>query len=311
MRDTTDIFLQGREFELHSSEKEDPLGFYNRSLPPGYILEELENERNCLLKEIKEGLISCYSGSDFLGLIKYIKLTHTYLDFKYSLPLEERIFFINLLYDIAGQKYFEISVQTKCIHLILRLIKKRYYLDLKVPWRPFYELLKHSLKNLQNYAIDQFPASVVLLVRKSAKFFPPSATDEILTELRPYLCPFDETIFSTAGLLVTFLPTNWRGLEGEKEPKWLREMFNIWLQMENIRGWDVMWMGLFSSLAQESCGRVDWNPYLPQFFTQFLRFFRLPVGTVSFRAPSADSLPNKCSIFFHQKKVFLFFSFAE
>lgn len=53
-------------------------------------------------------------------------------------------------------------------------------------------------------------------------FFDKNATDEILDEFRPMLCPHDHVCFISQGFLCSFLPTN------RQRTDWLPEIFAMW-----------------------------------------------------------------------------------
>ncbi|CDQ89077.1 unnamed protein product, partial [Oncorhynchus mykiss] len=117
-------------------------------------------------------------------------------------------------------------------------------------------------------------------------YFPESATQEMLEEWRPLLCPFDVTMQRAIGYLELFLPTT---LPPELHHKgftlWFDELISLWVAVQNLPGWEVHLVNLFARLANDNIGYIDWDPYIPKIFTRVLRSLNLPVGTSQMLVP--------------------------
>ena len=64
---------------------------------------------------------------------------------------------------------------------------------------------------------------LVRLAKRVNQLFSQSATDEILTELRPRLCMHDRVIYLALGFIYAFLPTNTPAYK-----MWMQECFSMW-----------------------------------------------------------------------------------
>ncbi|RWS05029.1 proteasome (prosome: macropain) activator subunit 4-like protein, partial [Dinothrombium tinctorium] len=100
-----------------------------------------------------------------------------------------------------------------------------------------------------------------------------SATKEILDELRPYLCVYDTSASRrSTELLNVFLPTLMKPEDHDKGFKlWLEEFLTLWDTNQNTAPWEQNLVDLFSRLAEDSIGYIDWDPWIPKIFTHLLR----------------------------------------
>ena len=84
-------------------------------------------------------------------------------------------------------------------------------------------------------------------------------------------------LFQAMRYFAHFLPTVM--LPGQEYWKlWFDEFMGIWLSFASVSSCESDMISLFSRLALDNIGLVDWTPYIPIIFTKFLRNLRLPVG---------------------------------
>jgi len=106
-----------------------------------------------------------------------------------------------------------------------------------------------------------------------------NATQEILDELRPKLCPHDGlTMCTSLRILEYFLPVQ---LSPEHHPMgyqlWFDEFMTMWKVCHNGPQWENNMMCLIARLAAFNIGYIDWEPHIPFMFTRFIRCLNLPV----------------------------------
>ena len=106
-----------------------------------------------------------------------------------------------------------------------------------------------------------------------------SATQEILDELRPKLCPHDGlTMCTSLQILECFLPLQ---LSPEHHSigyqLWFDEFMTMWKVCHNGPQWENNMMCLIARLAAFNIGYIDWEAYIPFMFTRFIRCLNLPV----------------------------------
>ncbi|KAJ8396071.1 hypothetical protein AAFF_G00026030 [Aldrovandia affinis] len=207
---------------------------------------------------------------------------------------EDHVLFIKLLYELVTIPTLEIGMMQGFARLLVSLLKKKELLsqdDLELPWRPLYELYERILySKTEHLGLNWFPNSVEgvlkILVKSCRPYFPESATQEMLDEWRPFLCPFDLTMLKAMSYFELFLPTILPPkLHDQGFKLWFEELMELWVSVQNLPAWDGTLVNLFARLANDNIGYIDWDPYIPKIFTRFLRSLNLPVGTSQVLVP--------------------------
>uniref|UniRef100_A0A8B9PYW3 Proteasome activator subunit 4 n=1 Tax=Apteryx owenii TaxID=8824 RepID=A0A8B9PYW3_APTOW len=186
---------------------------------------------------------------------------------------EDHVLFIKLLYELVTIPKLEISMMQGFARLLINLLKKKELLsrdDLELPWRPLYEMLERILySKTEHLGLNWFP-----------KYFPEDATEEMLDEWRPLMCPFDVTMQKAITYFELFLPTTLPpDLHHKGFKLWFDEFIGLWVSVQNLPQWEGHLVNLFARLATDNIGYIDWDPYVPKIFTRILRSLNLPVGS--------------------------------
>ncbi|KAL3286253.1 hypothetical protein HHI36_000763 [Cryptolaemus montrouzieri] len=110
-------------------------------------------------------------------------------------------------------------------------------------------------------------------------YFPASATQEILDECKPHLCPFNEADMSEyLSTMEIFLPIC---VKDEEAPisydLWFSEFMDLWKSCINDNIWENSMMSLISNLSGNNVGKINFEPYIPIMYARFSRSFQLPV----------------------------------
>uniref|UniRef100_A0A8D3A4C1 Proteasome activator subunit 4 n=1 Tax=Scophthalmus maximus TaxID=52904 RepID=A0A8D3A4C1_SCOMX len=278
----------------------DTLGFapqkdivYNKLLP---YADRLDAESNDLLSKIKGNLSRAVQLREIWpGVLFWTRKLSTYMRlYGRKFSKEDHVLFIKLLYELVMIPKLEISMMQGLARLLINLLKKRELLsreDLELPWRPLYELHDRILfSKTEHLGLNWFPNSVesVLktLVKSCRPYFSESATQEMLDEWRPLLCPFDVTMQRAISYFELFLPTTLPPeLHHTGFKLWFDELISLWVSVQNLPSWEVHLVSLFARLANDNIGYIDWDPYIPKIFTRILRSLNLPVGTSHMMVP--------------------------
>uniref|UniRef100_A0A7N6BDN1 Proteasome activator subunit 4 n=1 Tax=Anabas testudineus TaxID=64144 RepID=A0A7N6BDN1_ANATE len=288
---------------------------YNKLLP---YADRLDDESNDILSKIKGNLGRAVQLRELWpGVLFWTRKLSTYMRlYGRKFSKEDHVLFIKLLYELVTIPKLEISMMQGLARLLINLLKKRELLsreDLELPWRPLYELHDRILfSKTEHLGLNWFPkyASVpyffkhacnlfcclfyyssvesVLktLVKSCRPYFPESATQEMLDEWRPLLCPFDVTMQRAISYFELFLPTTLPPeLHHNGFKLWFDELINLWMSVQNLPSWEVHLVNLFARLANDNIGYIDWDPYIPKIFTRILRSLNLPVGTSQMIVP--------------------------
>ncbi|XP_039595074.1 proteasome activator complex subunit 4A isoform X2 [Polypterus senegalus] len=266
---------------------------YNKLLP---YSDRLDQESNEILAKIKNNLGRAVQLKELWpGVLFWTRKLSTYIRLngrKFS--KEDHILFIKLLYELVTIPKLEISMMQGFARLLVNLLKKKELLsreDLELPWFPLYEMLERILySKTEHLGLNWFPNSVenVLktLVKSCRPYFPENATQEMLQEWRPLMCPFDVTMQKAISYFELFLPTT---LPPELHHKgfklWFDELIDLWGSVQNLPGWEGNLVNLFARLASDTIGYIDWDPYIPKIFTRILRSLNLPVGSSQVLVP--------------------------
>lgn len=181
------------------------------------------------------------------------------------------------------------------------LIRKRELLspdELELDWKPMYNLYEKTIYASKVYFVPEgFESSLKSLIRCSRVYFPIHCTQDILDEFRyvqldkeiiyrkslfrPYLCPFDVGMSKGLNYLELFLPTVVRKPDEINQgfKLWLDELMTIWDCNPNSPSWEQNLLWLFSRVAHDSIGLIDWTPWIPKIFTHLIKSFGLQGGT--------------------------------
>ncbi|XP_039314530.1 proteasome activator complex subunit 4 isoform X2 [Solenopsis invicta] len=154
--------------------------------------------------------------------------------------------------------------------------------ELELPWRPLYNMMAHCLRRNsigihRNLSWLETLLHCVIISVKT--YFPLNATQEILDELRPKLCPHDGlTMCTSLQILECFLPVQ---LSPEHHSighwLWFDEFMTIWKVCHNGPQWENYMMRLMARLAIFNIGYINWESHVPFMFTIFIRCLNLPV----------------------------------
>ncbi|XP_029377126.1 proteasome activator complex subunit 4A isoform X3 [Echeneis naucrates] len=278
--------------------RSDILGFvpqkdivYNKLLP---YADRLDSESNDILSKIKGNLGRAVQLREIWpGVLFWTRKLSTYIRlYGRKFSKEDHVLFIKLLYELITIPGLEISMMQGLARLLINLLKKRELLsrdDLELPWRPLYELHDRILfSKTEHLGLNWFPNSprprsstklimlklvqrcsvegvLKTLVKSCRPYFLESATQEMLDEWRPLLCPFDVTMQRAISYFELFLPTT---LPPELHHKgfklWFDEMISLWVSVQNLPSWEVHLVSLFARLANDNIGYIDWDPYIPK-----------------------------------------------
>ncbi|XP_008550347.1 proteasome activator complex subunit 4 [Microplitis demolitor] len=262
---------------------------YNNLLP---YAEELDEEAKVLLADIKGQLgravmlrrlqPDCYLA--ILKLRMYLKLYH------FRFTKDDHILFIKLMYELIIIPSLEPSLINLLSSTLTSLMRKKELIaptELELPWRPLYDLMFRTMKRNKRSQVILGMQRVPIymgktlhsLVHDAKTYFPITATQEILDELRPKLCLIDSPqMDQTFTFLECFLPVQMLPQDhGVGYKLWFEEFMKLWEIFHNGTSWEHSLMMLMSKLAWNNIGYIDWEPYIPLMFTRFMRNLNLPV----------------------------------
>lgn len=305
----TEAVEDEKKAERFKKERAHQLGFvpqkeviYNKLLPYSSHIDSESTKwfqdikanlgRALALREIRPGFVVWVS-----RLNKYIRL------YGLKFPLADHVSLIKLLFSVIFIPDLEPFIVNHVGSCLVSLLKKRELISgdqLEIDWRELYTLYDTTMQSKKEaLGLIKIPGSLDMTLRSLIKFsrpyFPISSTSEILSELRPLMCPLDVTMGKAMSYYEMFLPTY---SVAAKYPEhtyqlWYPEFFDFWTACGNSPMWEPSLVGLLARLAEDAPGLVDWGSALPVVFTRIQKMFCLPVHynktNVGYKGQQLDS----------------------
>eukprot|EP00049_Salpingoeca_infusionum_P008905 m.147920 g.147920 ORF g.147920 m.147920 type:complete len:1971 (-) comp14167_c0_seq10:5808-11720(-) len=299
----------GRALNL-SNEQIKRIKVINYHLP---YADQLAAERTAYWNSLVEELTHLVVSRTITQSFAHFKMRFNHFISMYNLdfPVHQHIAMVKTLWAICFDDTTDFTTQHDITYVLNKLLKRRAIEpeDLSLDWKlPYKWLKKYFFGKFRNpvqlpYSHGQDVAHLCNLIQP---YLSKDATQELLMELRPYLCPHDHSFSAAFGFLTMLLPTD-PELPGAESPlflKWLDEVFRMaqWLEASNST--TAHFLNLLCRVVTKNVGnaRVDLSPYLPWLFTKFLNLMHLPVGPLaagklgkveSFFLPSDFSITDK------------------
>ncbi|KAL7297989.1 hypothetical protein TKK_0008999 [Trichogramma kaykai] len=258
----------------------------NKHLP---FSQELDNVASDIFAKIKANMGRCallqdiYPGCIYWSqaLLKYVLL------YGYKFEKIDHINLVKLTYElmlIPELQYYNVH---KFGMLLYALLRKKSFIspdELKLEWKPLYKLYELIYdpeleeKRMFRTVPEELRKDFSYFVKVAKRYFPLTATKEILNELRPRLYFLrSETLQYVIKAFVTFLPTQVSAEHHSiSHELWLHEVMKIWSVCHSLNCFSEFWL-LIGNLAYDNIGYIDWNPYLPFLFNSIIKSAKLPI----------------------------------
>ncbi|XP_077536196.1 proteasome activator complex subunit 4-like [Haemaphysalis longicornis] len=257
---------------------------YNRLLPYN---SRINDEAAELFAEIRSNLarsvalhqVNPVTGCWASNLDSFLSL------YGYHFSKKHHVELVEFLLELIVIKGLDLVIVGKVAHTISLLLKERDLLsraDLSIEWRPLYLLYERLLCSRERELNmlrppPGLPAQLEQLVASCRPFFPPTSTLEMLDEWEPLLCPFDQSMQKAMNYFQLFLPTTLLPEHHDTGFRlWFPNFIGLWQNIHNTPEWEASLVRLFSRLAEDTIGYIEWDPYIPTLFTRLLRSFNLP-----------------------------------
>lgn len=249
--------------------------------------------------------------------INYMNLLDHHINVKLPLTKENRLQLAQLLLsaveDCHKNQRWDMALEARFFHSLTRIIKPQneYYVDshgqsessltgLVIDWKLVYSIVKHARNgNLSGFAQGGGNNSVSAahrshapmlkgFIERARAYFAESATEEMLAEWATELSPQSSDYFWNLIMLQLFLPTNFP-LEAKKWVPVLMPHFNDQRKDGNLYR---IWFPLIARFTKVTIGIIDWTPYMPTIFNQYLLELRLPLSNLRNPIPSHSECPQ-------------------
>uniref|UniRef100_A0A1I7YJA7 BLM10_mid domain-containing protein n=1 Tax=Steinernema glaseri TaxID=37863 RepID=A0A1I7YJA7_9BILA len=208
---------------------------------------------------------------------------------------------IKLLYNVVTMKDCDFRL-VKCSCRVLNTLLSRKELlsrnDLVLEWRPLYELyVLVSYKNLEDDGLfllpDRLKNTIESAIIACRTYFPKESTREILNEVRPCFCIWDDAAVRGITIGSLFLNTL---MDKETTAEhgaglWFDEFWHWYEAIEVNNVMEGKLVSLFMRLARDCVGFVDWKPKYDFIISKIMRCLNLTVGTADNRVSVSGSTP--------------------
>lgn len=267
VEDDEDKFKDGKRFQNEN--------VYNQHLP--YDIVE-ESQRH--LMRIKASLAKCIQLDQetlyewFIDLERYINL------YGLAFSKEDHIYFVKLQYElIISKNCMDFYYLVEVARSFSKMMHKRFLIssdELQFDWRKLYEaydrLLFSETESLGlRFIPENLETNLSQAIVLARPHFSVNATEEMLEEWNPMLCPFSVTIQRAVTYLNLFLPTTLPPEHHDKGFKlWFGDIMQFWLSGKvSAVTYESKLALLLSRLASDCLGYIEWEPYIPRIFNQF------------------------------------------
>lgn len=254
-----------------------------KKLPYGAELEEQANQHFLMIKKgLAESILLNDAASGFchwtMELDKYID----YYGRRFS--KEEHIQLIKIFLPLVkkGAIFRNVIIAMRTLYTLL--CKKDFLTrqDLVIEWRPLMELyVEVTFKNLEEDGLflmpDGFRSDLHTLIFYARPYFSDESVQEVLDEVRPYMCIWDESCLRYWKLLDLFLCT---AMPVERQLThgcgiWFDEAWYWYEEISNNSLFETQAIKMFARLSVECPGHIDWTDKLDLIFSRLLRALRL------------------------------------
>ncbi|CAF3884238.1 unnamed protein product [Rotaria sordida] len=309
------------ELEIHDENLQKP-NIYNKYLP---FYESIKQHGFKLFSEIKENLSRTIQLAEFEPGFSFWsdKLERFIYLYEYYFTKSDHLKLIHFYLSILSINDLNYSNVKICFDMLNQLMRKTRLItrdDLTIDWRLFYKWTKLIFDNHdETHGLIILPKySLMICIQRYSPYFSSTATQEILDQFRPQLCLTDWFVINTFKMFDLFLPVKLPpALHDQGFKLWLNEFFDIWENVYNGTIWELYMISMFSSVAWNNIGYIDWEPWLSKIFTRILRGFSLPIGKMQISSYSfrymmsyvakwiVAMLNNKNSCFEYLKDLFI------
>ena len=262
------------------------------------------------LVEIKSSLaLALESNSLSMVGIHVAKSLEAFVDLKYELTLEDRIWLIKTSCCICGISGLDVDIVDLFASTALQLMRRKGLLPngcMVLDWLTLYEPLRKALfprqKDRKFTIQGKLLESSVTLAERCSRFYSAETTHQVLEEMMPMLNPHSLPSFLTwLSLLSVFLPvhqpppvpSHLTHPNGDHGFYWTHSLFTVWQLVVSVPACDSLLIELFARLAEAqvetplACAFTD--AQIQTVFTIGMRNLDLPVGSSSNSSNSSDS----------------------
>ncbi|KAA1468544.1 hypothetical protein DENSPDRAFT_833875 [Dentipellis sp. KUC8613] len=218
---------------------------YAQALP--YSIES-NSKMQHMLDFICTRIVQCVEAKDYdPGFLQWDSMLTYWCYLKYPIPKEKRIRLVSLYYHLCTTPGMPLHIVATCSDALDNLTRSKKKLttkDLRLPWRPIFDILKHDLfLSRRQFEVTHTSYYMGYIASTMRRFFHPAAIDEMLATFVPMIdgTAFDH-LLSSQFFLLTFLP--------QTHPQsYLPMLFRLW-ESVNSYMFDERMLQFLSQLSE-------------------------------------------------------------
>ncbi|KAF8640852.1 hypothetical protein AX17_000500 [Amanita inopinata Kibby_2008] len=218
---------------------------YATSLP--YSIEPYSKMME-MLDFILLRITQCIEARDYdVGLLQWDSMLNYWAMLKYPIPKEKRIKLAKLYFHLSTTPGMPTQVMATCadgFKWLTRSKKKLSVDDMRLPWKPIYNLLSEDLfLKRREFEYTQLSWCMGYIASNSRRFFHPAAIEDMLSTFVPLMDGTDvDTILSSQYYLLTFLPLS-------HPQAYLPMLFRMWESINSYM-YDERMLDFLAKLAE-------------------------------------------------------------
>ncbi|KII93397.1 hypothetical protein PLICRDRAFT_694576 [Plicaturopsis crispa FD-325 SS-3] len=209
-------------------------------------------ESNARMQELLDFILTrmaqCVQAKDYdPGFLHWDAMFGYWSMLKYPIPKEKRIKLIRFYFHLAttpGMPTSIISICSGSLQWLARSRKKLSIEDLRLPWKPIYQLLSKDLfLTRRQFEYSSLSFYMGYIADHTRRFFHPAAIDEMLATFVPLVNGTDlDSILSSQYYMLTFLPLT-------HPQSYLPMLFRMWESINSYM-YDERMLHFLSRLAE-------------------------------------------------------------
>ncbi|KAJ6574791.1 hypothetical protein B0H19DRAFT_1254444 [Mycena capillaripes] len=217
---------------------------YVRSIPYASGIEP-ESKMVEMLDFIVLRLTQCCAARDYeVGFLQWDSMLTYWNMLKYPIPKETRIKLAKLYCTTPGMPSQVMATAADGFKSLTESVKKISIKDIRLPWRPIYDILSQDLfLTRRQFEYTQLPWVMGYIAANSRRFFHPAATNEMLSVFVPLLNATDlDYVLAAQFYMLNFLPLT-------HPQTYLPMLFRVWESINSYM-FDERMLDFLASLVE-------------------------------------------------------------
>lgn len=269
-----------------------------RRLLPDFLREAIPEEEEKWKSAIFETLPVVMQRGDFEEIDFWLGVLDTYISFEtFCFVPKEVETLARWLYDFLTTTP-DMNLCAKACSLFMEIVNPQYIrIDLKLDWKPLYQLLYNSLLSHSKVKVrkypSKFPETILALVQLCRNYFTETAIDEMIDEWWDLLDPTQAVFILGHSLFSMFIPVH-LGQHG----KWLPKFLELWTLFRKEQ-FDFQFLSLFARLSRYGYKDIPWDSIVPYMFNIVSCYLGVPTTLLQPAIPPVNNYhPELYPVFF-------------